>query len=265
MAFLEEIITRKKMELRKKQKRLPLDTLLSRVTELEKARPFSPALIKNIETPVIAEIKRASPVKGLLRSAFDPVELANYYTEGGAAALSVITEKEFFCGDPGYIAAVKKATDLPVLRKDFIFSSYQVYESRFIGADAILLITALLSSEKLSLLLKLTAETGMEALVEIHNRFELEQALKAGAKIIGINNRDLKTFRVSLSTTLELAPQVPAGIPVISESGITSREEIIRLEEAGVNAFLIGETLVRSGDPCLTLAGLTGRTQEMEN
>ncbi len=237
---------------------MPLGILTSALAGLENPRNFKKSLLKSNSLAIIAEIKQASPVKGLLCSAFDPVKLAEAYRDGGAGMISVITEEHFFRGSPAYIAQVKNTVNLPVLRKDFILSEYQVFESRVIGADAILLIASILDSYRLKRLIALADNLGMEALVEVHDRNDLDRALAAGAGIIGINNRNLKTFKVSLSNTLELINHIPAGIPAVSESGIRSRADIELLAQAGVRAVLIGEALVRSADPVALLYSLRG-------
>ncbi|MDW7730382.1 MAG: indole-3-glycerol phosphate synthase TrpC [Bacillota bacterium] len=259
--LLEQIIDSKKKEIARQETAVPLGILTSALARLEKPRGFKKSLVKGNSLTIIAEIKQASPVKGLLCSAFNPVKLAEAYRDGGAGLISVITEEHFFRGSPAYIGRVKNTVELPVLRKDFILSEYQVFESRVIGADAILLIAAILDSYMLKRLITLAGNLGMDALVEVHDRNELERAIAAGAGIIGINNRNLKTFKVSLANTLELIGHVPAGIPTVSESGISSRAEIELLEQAGVRAALIGEALVRSKDPAALLNSLRGCTK----
>ncbi len=239
---------------------MPLGVLTSALKTAENPRSFKKSLQGSSSLKIIAEVKHASPIKGFLRSDFDPVRLAEAYENGGAGAVSVITEQTYFKGNPGFIVPVKAATRLPVLRKDFIFSDYQVFESRVIGADAILLIAAILDDYLLRRLIKLAADLGMDALVEIHDHSELKKAIKAGAGIIGINNRNLKTFQVSISTTLELAGEIPDNVLLVSESGISTREDILKLEQAGAKAALIGETLVRSENPSATLKELQGQT-----
>ncbi len=204
------------------------------------AVPFSPRLI--------AEAKKASPSKGLLRPEFDPAGLARAYAAGGAAALSVLTERHFFQGDPAYVRAAKAAAPLPALRKDFLFDPYQVVEARAIGADAVLLIVAILEGELLGELLSLATSLGLAVLVEVHDEPEVERALAAGARIVGINNRDLRTFRVDLAATGRLRALIPPECLVVSESGIGSPSDVARLREWGVDAMLVGESLVRAGD-----------------
>jgi len=229
---------------------------MENVCSLDFPLPFKQALAEGREFSIIAEIKRASPVKGDLSTGFDPLRLAWAYSRGGASAISVITEEHHFKGSMAYIKPVKQLTGLPVLCKDFIVDQYQVYEARANGADALLLIVAILEKHLLKSLLDLTRSFEMEALVEVHDGQELETALEAGAVIVGINNRDLKSFRVDLATTLELAGLVPDDILIVGESGINSREDILRLHEAGVNAALVGEALIRADNPETKLKSL---------
>jgi len=256
--LLEQIVEHKKTEVEKIKKARPLNAVVEKIAETKPAKAFRLNMDSDGEVTIIAEIKRTSPLKGLLRADFNPRELAEAYRKGGAKAISVVTEQDFFQGSSDYIAVAGQASGLPVLRKDFIFSDYQVYESRVLGADAILLIAAILEDEDLISLVNLAGSLGMEALIEVHDRIELKRALKAEAGLIGINNRNLKTFQVDLATTLDLAAAIPPGVFVVSESGIASREDIIRLKQAGVKAALIGETLVRADDPCRKLKELLG-------
>ncbi len=256
--LLEQIVSNKKREVASLEASRPLGIITSALGNIEKPRSFKQSLQGSGGLKIIAEVKRASPVKGLLSSNFDPVRLAGAYQRGGAGAISVITENKFFKGDPAYINQVKKCTELPILRKDFILNEYQVFESRVLKADAILLIVSILDQYMLRRLINLAADLGMAALVEVHNKEELKQAIDAGADVIGINNRNLKTFNVSLSTTLQLAVDIPEGALVVSESGIASREDVLLLEQAGVDAALVGETLVRSTDPSARLKELKG-------
>ncbi|GJQ58108.1 MAG: indole-3-glycerol phosphate synthase [Candidatus Scalindua sp.] len=197
---------------------------------------------------VIAEVKRASPSAGIIRKDFDHIEIATQYESSGAAALSVLTDREFFKGDLRYLTEVKERVNLPLLRKDFLIDPYQIYEARVAGADAILLIARLLTEEQINSYLSLAHGLGMECLVEIHNKKELEKVLETGTAIIGINNRDLDTFETKLETSLQLRSLVPKGKILVSESGIKSRSDVVRLEDAGFDAILVGETLMRSNN-----------------
>jgi len=212
------------------------------------ARDF-PAAFAGGSVHIIAEVKRASPSRGPLKADLQPAELVACYERGGAAAISVLTETDHFQGSLADLEEVVAVTDLPVLRKDFIVDPYQVVETRAAGADSFLLIAALLESRELASLLREGRNWGMEPLVEVHDRTDLDRALAADAKAIGINNRDLKTFRVDLETSLRLMQEIPSGCVIVSESGIRTREAILRLQAAGAHGFLIGEELVTSTDP----------------
>jgi len=198
---------------------------------------------------LIAEIKRASPSRGVIRPDFDPVEIARRYQAGGAAALSVLTDREFFQGELAFLGQVREAVGLPLLRKDFIIHRWQLVESRAAGADAVLLIARLLDEVALRDFLERAGDLGLACLVEVHDEMEVARALAAGARIVGINNRDLATFRVDLAVTARLRPLIPPGVTVVSESGITVPEHARRLRDLGVQAMLIGEALMRESDP----------------
>jgi indole-3-glycerol phosphate synthase len=198
---------------------------------------------------VIAEVKRASPSKGLLREHFEPAAIARSYEAGGAACLSVLTDREYFQGAPEHLVAARAACALPVLRKDFIVDPFQVFEARAMGADCILLIAAALEQAKMQRLESLAGSLGMAVLVEVHDAAELDAALALGTPLIGINNRDLRTFETRLETTLSLLPRIPQGRIVVTESGILAPEDVARLRAAGVGAFLVGEAFMRAGDP----------------
>ena len=231
---------------------LPAPTLEKRAGEAEPTRDFVAALRKKIEAgqaAVIAEIKRASPSKGLLREHFVPAEIAQSYAAGGAACLSVLTDREFFQGAPEHLAAARAACALPALRKDFIFDPYQVLESRAMGADCILLIAACLSSGEMKALETLAHDLGMAVLVEVHDAAELDAALGLRTPLIGVNNRDLRTFETRLETTLGLLERMPADRIVVTESGIGSTKDVTRMRGHGVNAFLVGEAFMRAPDP----------------
>jgi indole-3-glycerol phosphate synthase len=208
---------------------------------------------------VIAELKKASPSKGLLREEYAPGDLASALAAAGAAALSVLTEEEFFLGSLGDLKAAKKACGIPILRKDFIIDPWQVWEARAAGADAFLLITAILSDEAMRELLELGRSLGMEPLVEVHSREEIGRAVAAGARIVGVNNRDLRDFSVRIETSLELVDEIPEQCIAVSESGLRTHEDLARLRSAGFDAFLVGEHLMREADPGAPLRALMGR------
>jgi indole-3-glycerol phosphate synthase len=216
------------------------------------ARDFVGALRARLaagQTAVIAEIKRASPSKGLLRADFDPPSIARSYAAGGAACLSVLTDREYFQGAPEFLVAARGACALPVLRKDFVIDSYQVLESRAMGADCILLIAAALEPSAMRELESLALELGMAVLVEVHDAAELDAALALKTPLIGVNNRDLRSFVTRLETTLDLLPKIPSGRVVVTESGILSRQDVQKMRAAGVGAFLVGEAFMRAADP----------------
>lgn len=248
--ILDEIMRWKRDELPKKMRERSVELVRAQLLVAPPVRPFRAALRPTAAgaPALIAEVKRASPSKGLLRHRFDAVEIATTYAQNGAAALSVLTDQRFFQGNMGVLQAVRQAVTLPVLRKDFIFDPYQVHEARAGGADALLLIVAVLGDRALRDLLALTRELGMEALVEVHDEAEVERALAAGATIIGINNRDLRTLEVDFETTARLRPRIPAGLTIVAESGIRTAEDVRRLAAMGVDAMLVGETLVRAKD-----------------
>ncbi len=248
--FLEEIVHRSQEELKARKKQLPL----AEVRRLAKAQPPPldlAAALRGDGIRLIAEVKKASPSRGVIRENFDPVAIAGIYAAGGAAAISVLTEAHFFQGSLEYLKNIRD--DLgenrpPLLRKDFIFDPYQVYESLAYGADSLLLIAAILTPEMLVALCALSHELGLSCLVEVHNECDLETALESGAGIIGINNRDLNTFTVDLATTGRLRPLIPADRIVISESGIGNRDDIDNLRRLGVDAVLVGEALMAAPD-----------------
>jgi len=223
------------------------------------ARDFVSALRKNIDAgqaAVIAEIKRASPSKGLLREQFAPVEIAKSYAAAGAACLSVLTDREFFQGAPEHLAAARAACALPALRKDFVFDPYQVLEARAMDADCILLIAACLSAAEMKALEDVALQLGMAVLVEVHDAAELDAALALRTPLVGVNNRDLRTFETRIETTLALLERMPADRIVITESGIASPADVARLRSRGVNAFLVGEAFMRAPDPGRALRAL---------
>jgi indole-3-glycerol phosphate synthase len=205
---------------------------------------------------VIAEIKKASPSKGVLRADFIPADIAQSYAEHGAACLSVLTDKQFFQGSVDFLKQARASCDLPVLRKDFMIDIYQVYEARAMGADAILLIAACLDDAQMAEMEAVARSLDMAVLVEVHDKAELERALKLKTRLVGINNRNLKTFEVSLQTTLDMLPDVPADRLLVTESGIQTPEDVLRMREAKVNAFLVGEAFMRSSEPGEALSKL---------
>ena len=225
-------------------------------------RGFARALFEKVSgglPAVIAEIKRASPSKGVIREDFRPAEIASSYASHGAACLSVLTDRPFFQGGAEYLVEARAACALPVIRKDFIVDPFQVLEARAMGADCILLIVAALDAERLLELERLAFDLGMDVLVEVHDRLELEVALRMKTPLIGINNRNLRTFEVSLENTLSLLGSIPSDRLVVTESGILSREDVALMRGRGVNAFLVGEAFMRAGDPGLALASLFGQ------
>jgi len=245
--MLNRIIAEKREEVEQRKKDVPVSSLKERIARRQAPLDFAHVLSGG-STCLIAEVKRASPSRGLLCPNFDPVELAKTYAQGGAAAISVLTEANYFQGNIEHLAAIREEVRLPLLRKDFIFDQYQIYESGAYGADALLLIVAILSQEQLEGLLSLSRSLGLSCLVEVHNEDEVERALLSGAKIIGINNRDLNTFKVDINTTRRLCSLIPEKRIVVSESGIRSRGDVEKLKGWGVNAVLVGETLVTAGD-----------------
>ncbi|MEY3519538.1 MAG: Indole-3-glycerol phosphate synthase [Pseudomonadota bacterium] len=208
------------------------------------------------QAAVIAEIKKASPSKGVLRADFIPADIAQSYAEHGAACLSVLTDKQFFQGSVDFLKQARASCDLPVLRKDFMIDTYQVYEARAMGADAILLIAACLDDAQMAEMEAVARSLDMAVLVEVHDKAELERALKLKTRLVGINNRNLKTFEVSLKTTLDMLPDVPADRLLVTESGIQTPEDVLRMREAKVNAFLVGEAFMRSSEPGEALSKL---------
>ncbi|STX51144.1 indole-3-glycerol phosphate synthase [Legionella busanensis] len=244
-SILKKIAEHKLLEVQKAKKERPLQELA--VLALDQPRDFV-AAIKYSRPAIIAEIKKASPSKGIIREDFDVVTIAKIYEKNGASCLSVLTDKQFFQGNNNYLALAKQSTSLPILRKDFIIDSYQIAESRELGADCILLIVDLLSDMQLMDFCQEAQALDMAVLVESHNREELERALKLPTPLIGINNRSLHTFVTTLTTTLELAKDIPADKLIITESGINTPNDIILMLENNINVFLIGESLMRATD-----------------
>jgi len=257
--ILERILENKRNELARQKLYNSITAWEVQISTLPPPRDFRKAISARPAPRLITEVKKASPSRGVIRRDFDPVVIARTYEANGASAISVLTDERFFQGHAGYLAMIKEATRLPVLRKDFLIDVWQIYESRAIGADAVLLIAGILSQSQLEEFLRAAESLGMAALVEVHSRKELERVLETPAQIIGINNRDLNTFRVDLQTTLDLVPLVPEELTLVSESGIHTREDLETLAEYGVDAALIGEALMAAPDIGATLRELTGR------
>ncbi len=261
MSILDEIVAHKRTELAAAQARLPAPEMARRALACrEPLRGFRRALATGAAPRVVAELKRRSPSRGEIRPDFDPVAIAKAYAESGAAALSILTDARYFGGSLEFLRLARDAVALPLLRKDFVLEAYQIDEARLHGADAVLLIAAVLAPEELARLRRHAAALGLDALVEVHDEGELDAALGAGAELVGINNRDLKTFVTDLAVTERLAARVPAGIVCVAESGISGPEDVRRLERAGAHAFLVGESLMREADPGAALRRLRGRT-----
>lgn len=255
--ILDTIVARKKEEVASLKVR-GIDTPDQ---DIPLPRGFIRALTEFSGVAVIAEAKKASPSKGVIRPDFDPVAIARSYQAGGAQALSVLTDVDFFQGSLSYIPAVRAAVSLPVLRKDFIIDPLQIREARAYGADAILLIAAILETGQIQDYLALASELGMDALVEVHDEAEVEKAVSAGSRLIGVNNRDLRDFSMDLNTTFRLQKMIPLEIPLVSESGIRDHQDMEKLAEHGVRAALVGETLMRAADPAEALRVLRGGQQ----
>jgi indole-3-glycerol phosphate synthase len=266
MTILDEILRRTQDDLGDRRARVPLAELQARCRDAAPARGFLRAVTRGPGESgrrggairVIAEIKKASPSRGIIRPDFDPVSLAQTYAAARASAISVLTDAPFFQGSLAHLAAVRRAVELPLLRKDFHVDPYQLWEARAAGADAVLLIVAGLSAPQLQDLLGLGHDLGLAALTEVHTREELDVAVACGAELIGINNRDLRSFDVSLETTFRLLPWIPAEATVVSESGISEPDQANRLAAAGVDGILVGEGLLRHADPGQTLRRLMG-------
>jgi indole-3-glycerol phosphate synthase len=257
--ILKKIIHRKLQEIEQRSQKQSLEDLIARLDMADDPRGFAQAMEEKIHTgqaAVIAEIKKASPSKGVLRENFNPAEIARSYANAGAACLSVLTDVDFFQGADAYLQEARGACSLPVIRKDFIIDPYQVYEARLLGADCILLIVACLEDSQMRELNDLAHRLGMDVLIEVHDDKELERALQINNRLIGINNRNLRTFEVSLDTTLNMLDKIPADRLVVTESGIHSVEDVKLMREHQVNAFLVGEAFMRADDPGEELAAL---------
>ena len=257
--ILNRILARKAEEINERHARVSLSDLTQRAAEAPPARGFVKAIKQKIaggQAAVIAEIKKASPSKGLLRADFRPAEIAKSYEAGGAACLSVLTDIDFFQGADEYLQQARAACSLPVLRKDFTIDPYQVIEARALGADCILLIVAALSDVQLGELAAVAKQQGLDVLVEVHDAPELERALKLDVPLIGINNRNLRTFETRLETTLDLLGRIPAGRIVVTESGIHVSDDVRHMRAAGVHAFLVGEAFMKAPEPGMKLKEL---------
>lgn len=257
--ILNQIVAVKREEIAAAQRKMPFDAMRADAESRVLTRDFVGAMRKKIaagEPAVIAEIKKASPSKGVIRADLVPADIAQSYAEGGAACLSVLTDKQFFQGSVDYLKQARASVGLPVLRKDFIVDAYQVYESRAMGADCILLIAASLDDAQLAEFEAIAMGLDMAVLVEVHDRAELQRALKLRTPLVGINNRDLRTFEVTLETTLTLMAEVPADRVLVTESGIVGKPDVERMRAAGVHAFLVGEAFMRAEEPGQALADL---------
>ena len=249
MDILEEIILNKEKEVSLLKKSFPVEDLLTGIKNKKYTkRNFHESLLEKKTTNIIAEIKKASPSKGIILEDFQPLKIALDYEVGGASAISILTDEPFFKGKIDYIPSVRMITKIPLLRKDFIIDEYQIIQSRFYEADAILLIGRVLSQSKLNKLFKLATEYNLDVLYEAHNEEDLEKGISAGVKIFGINNRDLSTFKVSNKNILDLHNKIPVDSILVSESGITKSEDIADLKKEGINNFLIGESIMKASD-----------------
>jgi indole-3-glycerol phosphate synthase len=261
-SILDQIVQSKRREVEAARRRMPLEELEAQAAEAPPVRDFRAALAGPGPIRLIAEVKKASPSAGVIRADFDPVAVARAYQAHGAACLSVLTDAPYFQGHLSYLARVRAAVVVPVLRKDFLIDEYQVVEARMAGADAVLLIAEILDDDRLAALLARARGLGMSALVELHDEANLPRVLAAGADLVGINNRDLRRFVTDLGLTLRLRDRVPPGVVLVSESGIGRRADLDRLEAAGVSAVLVGESLMRQPDIGLAVERLLGLAPE---
>jgi len=257
--ILDQIVLTKQREVIALRERLTRETAYENIAKMPKPLNFLEAITTcTHDVALIAEVKKASPSKGIIRADFDPASIGQEYAANGATCLSVLTDREYFQGAPEYVETAKRASGLPVLRKDFVIDELQVLEARLIGADAILLITAILEPVQLKALRVTAEEIGMTALVEVHDERELENALQSGAKLIGVNNRDWRDFSVDLATTERVAANIPSGITLVSESGIRTEADVLRVQQAGARAILVGETLMKASSIKSGIAQLFG-------
>jgi indole-3-glycerol phosphate synthase len=259
--ILKRIVDHKRGEVSSAMAARPLGELRAMISGLPATRGFFSALERTAgesRTAIIAEVKKGSPSKGVIRADFDPLRIAAAYAENGAACLSVLTDSRFFMGELSYIPAIRRIVNIPILRKDFIFDPYQIFEARVAGADAILLIAAMLELSPMRDLISQAGELGLDVLLEVHDEREMETALETDSRLIGINNRNLRTFETDLATTERLAGLVPKDRLIVTESGVNTREDVLRLSRAGAKAFLIGESLMREPDMGAKLRELLG-------
>jgi indole-3-glycerol phosphate synthase len=260
--ILNEIVAHKREEISAAKVALPLDRLKDQLAQVDETpRGFLRALRATAEsdlTAIIAEVKKGSPSKGIIRADFDPLSIANIYQEGGAICLSVLTDERFFMGHLLYLSQIRKVVSLPLLRKDFICDPYQITEARVAGADAVLLIAAMLEKDQLIELSQRASELHLDVLLEVHDEQDLEKALATDCELIGVNNRNLRTFATDLATTERLLPLIPENYFVVSESGVTCRADVLRLQNAGANGFLVGESLMREENIGAKLMELQG-------
>ena len=262
--ILNDIIIQKKKDLEELKSRFPLHRLRDAVEGKPRAdmRSFRKAVGSNKGINIVAELKKASPSEGVIREDFQPLRIASIYEQGGAVAISVLTEPHFFKGRPSYLKTVRQVTSLPILRKDFLFESYQLYESALLEADAFLLIASILTEKELKDLIELGKKLHMDALVEVHSDDDLKKAVGAGADVIGINNRDLKTLAVDTNRAKYLLPHIPKGHPIIVESGFTRHEELLEYTSLGIHSFLIGTVLMKADDAGVKLNELLGQDKK---
>jgi len=260
MNILEQIYQDKLIEVRNKKKVVSGQEICAQIKCFDQQpKDFVAAIeekLRQNKCAIIAEVKKASPSKGVIRANFDPIAIAKTYQENGAACVSVLTDEKYFMGKNEYLSAIREAIDLPILRKDFIIDPYQIWESKMIGADCILLIMAMLSQERAIELEQTALDIGLSVLIEIHDEEDLQKALKLKSRLIGINNRNLKTFEISLATTKYLAEKIPQDKVIICESGIFSKDDILEVQKIGINSFLIGESLMRQDNIGLALQNM---------
>lgn len=261
MSMLSEILATKHTEVKFRMEHTSAHAMQEKLMDAPPARDFRAAIANSSEVAMIAEVKKASPSKGIIREDFDPVQIAKIYAANGAACLSVLTDEKYFQGKLDDLSNIRDVVGVPLLRKDFIVDSWQIVESRAAGADAVLLIVAALSPKDLSCFIRLASDYSLAALVEVHDADELKEAIDAGADLIGINNRDLHTFRTNLKVTLDLVANLPADPKrlIVSESGIFTRADVLKLQAVGVNAVLVGEALMREADIGAKLNELRGK------